>query len=55
MKFFETPEMNITIFDNSDVVTTSGEVTPAVDAKAAAQTVLETKGIAADNILTITF
>lgn len=31
MKIFETPEMNISVFENTDIVTTSGVQTTAVD------------------------
>ena len=31
MKIFETPEMKISVFENTDVVTTSGVQTTAVD------------------------
>ncbi|MGN0162295.1 MAG: hypothetical protein ACI4EA_01760 [Candidatus Ornithomonoglobus sp.] len=55
MKFFETPEMNITMFDVENIVTESAGDTPKTNAEEAAKTVLTNAGITEDNIIRITF
>ncbi|MGN0181343.1 MAG: hypothetical protein ACI4DP_02860 [Candidatus Ornithomonoglobus sp.] len=56
MKFFETPEMNITMFDVENIVTESAGDTPKINAEEAAQTLLtNVAGISAENTIKITF
>ena len=55
-KFYNEPEMNISMFEVENVVTSSGDVDPTVTAKENAKTALtETYGVASGNVVTFTW
>ena len=54
MKTFEMPKMNVAIFSLEDVITTSGEVTPAVNNLNVAKEALAAAGVGETNITATT-